>query len=167
MNPSLLALCVVALLIPQPQTNTGRIRGTVTSEATGERIVHARIVLEQPPYVTYTDSNGVYLLSHVTPGMYRLTISAPGYAKLRFEQLIVSNIWLQINAKLREANSAADSSIIVTFSTGSDRRAVTEDKMLFYQPDSTIDYKIRIYNPDTDRPRKRPYVPPDSVLRHK
>ena len=168
MNPYLITLCILPFLLPQPQSDTGSIRGTVTSEATGERIVHAKVVLENPPYITYTDSNGVFLLSHVTLGMYTLTFSAPDYAKLRFERFVVpAAISFIINAKLRDANSAADSSIIVTFAPGFAKPPVPVDKMLFYQPDSTIDYKIRIYNPGTDRPRKRPYVPPDSVLKHK
>jgi hypothetical protein len=163
MNPSIMVLVFLSLCSFQPQSSTGIIRGTVTSKATGERIVHAEVSLHPPPYSTYTDSNGVFRLTKILAGEYSLTISAPGYAKLTFRGLLVPQYTpVVLDAKLRDAATSSDSVIVVKFTSSSIRQPLMEDKMKFYQPDSTIDYKIRIVNPEA--PKKGLYsIPlPDS-----
>ncbi len=168
MNPPMMALVLLALISSQAQSLTGTIRGTVTSKSTGERIVHAKISLDDQLFSTYTDGNGIYRLAKIPGGVYSLTISAPGYARLTFQGLIVSQYApLVIDAKLSDATTSSDSVIAVKFGPPPNRRSLTLDKMMFYQPDSTIDYKIRIVNPET-RPRgPRSFAIPDSLLNQK
>jgi hypothetical protein len=167
-NLSITAIAFLALLSPQPQSSTSTIRGTVTSKSTGERIVHAEVTLYPPTFTTCTDSNGVYRLAKVLAGEYSLTISAPGYARLTLQGLMVPQYTpLVIDAKLSDVATSSDSVIVVKFTSSSVERAPIQDKMKFYQPDSTIDYKIRIVNPETRPRRPRSFAIPDSLLRHK
>ena len=168
MNPAMLAFTVLILPFSQPQSWTGNIRGTVTSKSTGERIVHARVSLDPSPYETYTDSNGVYRLAQIPAGVYSLTLSAPGYARLIFRQLIIAQYApLVLDAKLGDSASSSDSVVVVKLSVSSGDRRVMNDKMKFYRPDSTIDYKIRIVNPQTPVRGNRSFSIPDSLLNHK
>jgi hypothetical protein len=168
MHSAILILAFLPLFSSNPQSSTSTIRGTVTSKSTGERIVHAEVSLYPPPFTTYTDSNGVYRLTKILAGEYSLTISAPGYARLTFRGLIIPLYTpLVIDAKLSDAATSSDSVIVVKFTSSSVERTVINDKMKFYQPDSTIDYKIRIVNPET-RPRgPRSFSVPDTLLKHK
>ena len=147
---SIITFASLLLLSTQPQSSTGSIRGTVTSKATGERIIGAEVSLYPPPFITHTDSNGVYRLSKVLDGEYSLTIAAPGYARMTFRGLIVPLFTpMIIDARLGDSASSSDTVIVVKYETSfSGTRTPTEDKMKFYQPDSTIDYKIRIVNPE-------------------
>ena len=168
MNQAVMALLVLALVSPEPQSSTGTIRGTVTSKSTGERIVHAEVSLYPPTFTTYTDSNGVYRLSKVPAGNYRLTISAPGYARVTFQGLIVPLYTpLVLDAALGDSAATRDTTIVMKFVPPPNKRTLTSDKMMFYRPDSTIDYKIRIVNPANPSRGPRSFSIPDSLLRHK
>ena len=170
MSPSIIAVISLAFLFSQPQSSTGTIRGTVTSKTTRERIAHAEVSLYPPPYTTYSDGNGVYGFAKVPGGQYSLTISAPGYARLTFRGLIVPLYTpLVIDARLGDRATSSDSVIVMKYeSSFSGQRAPTEDKMKFYQPDSTIDYKIRIVNPERDTKAKGGFkiTVPDTSRRH-
>ncbi|HTY39413.1 MAG TPA: carboxypeptidase-like regulatory domain-containing protein [Bacteroidota bacterium] len=147
---NLLVVCLsLTLFCPSdPQTARGIVRGTVTAQATGERIVNAEVTLSPPTYVTHSDTNGTYRITNIPDGMYNLSISAPGYARLTFRGLIVPFFSpLVIDARLRDAASSRDSVIVVKFDASAMGRSQLVDKMMFYQPDSTIDYKIRIVDP--------------------
>ncbi len=163
-----MALMFLSLLVSRPQSSTSIIRGTVTSRATGERIANAEITLYPPPYSTHSDSNGVYRLAKVLDGEYSLAISAPGYARLTFQGLTFPLFApLVIDAKLHPPGISSDSIVVMKFTTSTPERPQVTDKMRFYQPDSTIDYKIRIVNPVV-RPRgPRSFTIPDSLLKRK
>jgi hypothetical protein len=168
MDASIVILVFLSLFSFQPQSSTGTIRGTVTSKATGEPIIRVDVSLYPPPLSTHTDSNGVYRLTKVLPGEYNLTISAPGYAKMTFRGLLVPQYTpLVIDAKLRDAATSSDTVIVVKFSSSSMKQPLMEDKMMFYQPDSTIDYKIRIVNPEATKGGLSPIALPDSSKKHK
>lgn len=168
MNPAMMALVFLTLLTSPPQSSTGTVRGTVTSKSTGERIVHAKVSLDPLSYSTYTDGNGVYRLAKIMGGEYSLTISAPQYARLTFRGLVVpQNTSLVIDAKLGDAATSSDSVIVVKFTPPPSKRLLTDDKMKFYQPDSTIDYKIRIVNPALPSRGSRLFFLPDSSRKHK
>ena len=162
-----MALILLAFIFPHPQSSTGTIRGTVTSKSTGERIVHAKVTLYPPTFSTYTDDNGVFRLAKVLSGEYSLTISAPGYARLTFRGLLVPQYTpLVIDAKLRDAATSSDTVIVLKFTPTPGKQLLQSDKMKFYQPDSTINYKIRIVNPEA-RPREpHSFIIPDSLLKH-
>jgi hypothetical protein len=168
MNPAMMALVFLSLLSSGPQSSTGSIRGTVTSKSTGERIAHAEVSLYPPTFTTYTDSNGVYRLSKVLPGEYSLTVSAPGYTRLTFKGLIVPLFThFDLDARLSDGTTSSDSVIALKFTMSTLERPTPHDKMRFYKPDSTIDYKIRIVNPETRQRGQHSFTIPDSILKHK
>ncbi len=141
----MLYLC--AVLLGEPQSVSSTIRGTVTAEATGQRIAHAKIAVDRSLCVTVSDSNGVYRFQRVPTGIHTLVISAPGFADLTFEKLMVPPTGqLVIHARLRDRSGGPSKGIIAEFAAPGEWSSMS-DKMLFYQPDSTIDYRIRIVNP--------------------
>jgi len=167
MNPAILALVLLGFVASDPQSSTGIIRGTVTSKSTGERIAHAEVSLYPPTFTTYTDSNGVFRLAKVLAGEYSLTISAPGHARLTFRGLIIPQFTpLVLDVRLSEIGSP-DSIIVMKYTTSTLGRTEPHDKMRYYQPDSTIDYKIRIVNPEARPKGPRSFSIPDSLLKHK
>ena len=162
----LIALVCLDLLAPQSQLPTGSVRGTVTSDSTRGPIVGARIALEKTSYVSYTDSNGAYLLAHVPVGPYNLTISAPSYAKLTFRQVVILPAFpIVIRARLRSAALMSDTTIEFEFRPPPTGRG-NPDNMPFYQPDSSIHFKIRIVNPERQpKAFEKPPLPDSSILR--
>ena len=146
---------------------TGEIRGTVISASSGERIVHASIVLDHTSYRTFSDTNGVFRLSEIPEGIYNLTVSAPGYVRMRFEEIIVPAFTpLVLPVRLRYS-PVEDSTLTITMKYAqSDRdRILTLDRMKFYQPDSTIDYKIQIVDPSRKPKGPLKFMVPDSIFR--
>jgi outer membrane receptor protein involved in Fe transport len=82
---------VVALLLAQggslclmAQTETGQITGTVT-DATGAVIPNAKVTVKavatQAVRTTLTAAAGNYTVTNVMPGVYEVTVEAPGFAK--------------------------------------------------------------------------------------
>lgn len=58
------------------------VDGVITNAATGARLAGANIYLSQGPggpYVTHADQNGFYQIGFITPGVYRLRVSHPGF----------------------------------------------------------------------------------------
>ena len=147
--------------------SSGEIRGTMTSASTGERIVHASIVLDRTSYKTFSDTNGVFRLSEISEGIYDLTISAPGYSRMKFEGIIVPAFTpLILPVRLRDS-TAGDRTITMKYSPPIGEQALTVDRMKFYQPDSTIDYKIQIVDPSRKPNSPLKFTVPDSLLRRR
>ena len=59
---------------------TATIRGTVTSEKTGEAVLFALVHLEGTNYGVQTDINGFYSLTKIPPGTYTLVVQHQNYA---------------------------------------------------------------------------------------
>jgi hypothetical protein len=149
------------ILFSQSQSPLGMIRGTVTSYSSGARISHATVVLEDTVYKTFSDSNGVFCLSGISDGPHDLIVTAPGYGRFKFEGLIVSHFApLGIDVRLHEGGSEGNVTVILKFSELGGFRRQIRDRMKFYQPDSTIDYKIRTYNPE----QRGKFLAPDTSV---
>ncbi len=100
-----LAFCVVAITMPLwAQSPNGNINGLVSDPSSGV-IVDAEIVAVNDvtgvQYVTKTNSEGIYLLSNLPPGPYRLQVSKVGF-KTIIKPDIVLNVQdaLSINFRL-------------------------------------------------------------------
>ncbi|MEE9225514.1 MAG: TonB-dependent receptor [Bacteroidota bacterium] len=74
---------LTVLLVVQPdvrcQTSPGSLRGVVTDSTTGETLPFANLVLEGTNLGAATNSHGLYLISHIPPGKYRVAVSYIGY----------------------------------------------------------------------------------------
>jgi len=72
------SLCLMA------QTETGQITGTVT-DATGAVMPNAKVTVKavatQAVRITLTAAAGNYTVTNVLPGVYEVTVEAPGFAK--------------------------------------------------------------------------------------
>ena len=140
---------LLALLPTQLFTQTGLIRGTVTAESSGKPIDNATITLSHSSYVAHTDAKGAYRLSTITPGIYDLTIAAPGYVRLVYKEMTVPPaVPMVLAVKMRSDGGKPGQSIAIKVSSLPDLPKISEDKMLFYEPDSTLHFKLRIVNPE-------------------
>ena len=150
MKTLLISFALLAMLPTQDQRPNGTISGVITSESSGAAIANATIALSHSSFVTHTDKNGAYRLSNIPSGVYDLTISAPGYVKMVYSELMVpSSIRHVFSIKLRDDGGKPGQSIAIKLSPLPELPAITEDRMLFYQPDSTVDFKLRIVNPES------------------
>jgi hypothetical protein len=87
---------------------------------------------------------------------------------MTFHGLIISRFSpFVIDATLGDSVTSSPSVITLKLASSPGERLLPTDKMKSYQPDNTIDYKIRIVNPGI-RPRgPRSFSIPDSLLKHK
>ena len=67
----LLALvCAVFLGSNLIAQTSGKVRGTVTDEATGEELIGANVLIDGTGLGAATDENGEYFILNVAPGAY-------------------------------------------------------------------------------------------------
>lgn len=108
-----LLLAVAWVVAARGQPLTGRLRGTVRSEA-GDAISAARIVLREPDtgdrHERVTDVDGRFSFPALRPGLYVLAVHADGYSELEHDELPV------------EADHTADLDIVLR--TGSANEVV-------------------------------------------
>ena len=159
-----ISLMLLAYSQVQAQTATGVIRGVITTDSSGSPIANVTIALTHTSFVTQTDKNGVYRLTGIPPGIYQLKITAPGYSGWLFDEVVVAeNIPLVFSLKLK-----GDPHILNTFRLRPPPTIpqLKEDRILIYQPDSTIDFKLRIVNPEARKKWSSPIPVPDSSGKH-
>src|SRR5215831_6532309 len=85
------------------QTGVGQIQGTV-NDASGAVVPHAAVTLENVQtdtrLQTTTTEAGTYLFPGLTPGEYRLTVTAPGMQKWSGTATLVAGQRAVIDASL-------------------------------------------------------------------
>ncbi|QNI30751.1 carboxypeptidase regulatory-like domain-containing protein [Alloacidobacterium dinghuense] len=119
---SLPALCTVVCLFlafspkGRAQATTGSITGQVT-DATGAVVPNVSItatdINKGITFTGRTDGVGIYVVLNVTPGMYKVTASAPGFETgVALNANIVIDQKLLLNFRLRAG--AVDTTVVVT-----------------------------------------------------
>ncbi|CAN5432832.1 carboxypeptidase regulatory-like domain-containing protein [soil metagenome] len=93
----LAALSISAFSLAQ----TATIRGTVTSETTGESVIFALVYLEGTPYGVQTDLNGFFSLTKVPAGTYTLIAQEGSYAPTRMPITVKSGDIITQNVVLK------------------------------------------------------------------
>ena len=132
--------------------STGVIFGVIRTDSSGSPIANARIALEHTSFVTLTNKDGAYRLSGVPAGVYQLRISAPGYRAMLYDNLtIIPGIRLDFSIKLRMDEGRPNIVGTMRLAPLPNAPRLKEDPILIYQPDSTIDFKLRIVNPEKSR----------------
>lgn len=97
----LFSLTLIATSFAQ---TTGKIAGSVTDAATGEKMAGVTIAVEGTNLGSSTDINGYYVILNLTPGTYRLRASMVGYTPTIVENVRVSiDQTTEIDLKLSEA----------------------------------------------------------------
>ncbi|MEZ5402421.1 MAG: carboxypeptidase regulatory-like domain-containing protein [Bryobacteraceae bacterium] len=81
----LLLLSAAAITAP---ASAGVISGKVI-DSTGATLTGAAVLLEGSTTATFTDDSGVFRLSNVAPGTYRVVISLTGFETVRRENIVV------------------------------------------------------------------------------
>jgi hypothetical protein len=79
-----------------------------------------RRLLSMPPHSQPTQTAMASIVFQRFGGVYSLTLSAPGYARLTFRGLVVPQYTpLVIDANLSDATTSSDSVIVVKFTSSS------------------------------------------------
>ncbi len=93
---------------------TGKITGKIISSKTGEPLVSASIAVEGTSRAVVSDLNGVYTISGLTPGTYKITSSYVSFSKKIVSEVSVkANEVTQLTISLDEA-TAANQGIVIT-----------------------------------------------------
>jgi carboxypeptidase family protein len=99
-------LLTVGLGTLQAQNSRGSLRGTV-QDATGARVVHARIEVTAVGAATVRETNtedrGEFRLDDLLPGAYRMTVSATGFAPAQAEVAIAVSLVRDVTVTLKPA----------------------------------------------------------------
>ncbi|MEE9288453.1 MAG: TonB-dependent receptor [Bacteroidota bacterium] len=77
------------------QTSFGSVQGVVTDSTTGETLPFANVVLEGTDFGSATNADGLYLISRIPPGRYRVAVSYIGY------QIAVRDVIIQFGPSSR------------------------------------------------------------------
>ena len=78
-NILLALVCTVFLGSSLIAQTSGKIRGTVTDEATGEALIGANVLIDGTGLGAATDENGEYFILNVAPGAYTMRAEIIGY----------------------------------------------------------------------------------------
>jgi hypothetical protein len=82
----LILICTSSLIFGG---TTGKISGKVIDKETKEPIIGANIVVEGTYFGAATDIEGYYYINNITPGKYNVKISAIGFHKMTYENVVV------------------------------------------------------------------------------
>src|SRR4249920_2349136 len=90
------------------QTGVGQIQGTI-SDASGAVVPNATVLLENiqtdNPFRTVTNEAALYVFTSLTPGDYRLTVTAPGMQKWEGKATLVAGQRAVISVSLEVGRS--------------------------------------------------------------
>src|ERR1044072_2279655 len=81
---------------------TATIRGTITSERTGEAILFALVYLEGTPYGVQSDINGFYSLTKIPAGTYTLIGQQASYLPTKIQITVKAGEIQQQNIVLKD-----------------------------------------------------------------
>ena len=151
-----LSIFLLAFSQIKAQPATGVMIGVIKTDSSGSPIANATIALEHTSYIAHTDKEGAYALTGILPGVYQLRISAPGYRSMLYDNLmIIPNLRLNFSIKLNSDEGRPNIVGTMRLAPLPAYPSLKEDPMLIYQPDSTIDFKLRIVNPEKPPDSKR------------
>jgi hypothetical protein len=88
------------------------IRGFVYEEETGEPAIFCNVYLEGTMHGASTDVNGYFLISHVPPGDYTLTITYLGYDTIRKKITLKKGIILSSNYYLKKSSVKLETIVV-------------------------------------------------------
>ena len=78
-NTLLTLVCTVFLASNLIAQTSGKVRGTVTDDATGEALIGANVLIDGTGLGAATDENGEYFILNVSPGAYTMRAEIIGY----------------------------------------------------------------------------------------
>ncbi len=158
-----ITLILLAFSQSQAQPASGVISGVITSGSSGLPVANATVTLTNTSFLAHTDTNGFYRLSNIPSGVYELRVSAAGFMRMIcYDLTVTKSVPVVVPIKLSPGSQSGD----ITSTMRLVQPQVTEDRMLFYQPDSTIDFKLKIVNPEAIKRGPDQFFVPDSNKKH-
>lgn len=107
MYRKLILIAVLLILLPTLVfAQSGKLRGMVTDEQTGEPLIGANVMIEGTTFGASTDMNGVYVVLAVPPGLFTIRTSYIGY-----QTEAISNIRISSNQTTTQDFSLATEAI--------------------------------------------------------
>lgn len=148
-------LFVLALLLPlQSQTLSPKcsLTGRILDLSSSQPIIGATVSLLTTQFGAATDAHGRFTVSNLPAGIYKVKIAYIGFHTIVLDSVsVVPGSPTNIELNLRPQTSVQDVVTIVV--------REPDFKMNYVRPDSTIDFRIRIFNPN-----KLPQARSDSVI---
>src|SRR5579884_4216706 len=144
-------LCAAIMLVScaWAQEDRGRISGLIT-DPSGAVVPNATVtLLNEETHVTQatvSDGAGAYVFNLLNPGLYSVTVDAPGFSKFEVQHVRVGvAAHVGVNAKLEVGKSTNT----VTVSAGKAARLDTQDAVLGFTVESrsAMDLPILYSNP--------------------
>ena len=105
------------------------IAGTVIDHASRKPLRGVNVSVQKLRRSTKTDSEGRFVLSGLPAGTHELRFRLDDYIPMNFRDV--------------PETSRLQKALVITMS----KTPVTQDRIGIYRPDSTIDFKARIYDP--------------------
>jgi len=101
-------------IIPAGKT-PGHIGGFVTDENSGKPLVGANVIVRGTKLGAETDTNGRYLITKLSPGIYTLEASMIGYQKEQIENVKVSEgSEVNVRFQLREKSLSLSTTVVTS-----------------------------------------------------
>ena len=132
----MLACAALALAALNAQTTAGRITGTIT-DASGAVVVGAKVtalnVETGAERASRSNSEGIYVLYPLAPGIYQITVESPGFRTERLEDLrvdvgaaLVRNVKLEVGAVEQQVVVSADVAPVLSQSASLESTIIRE-----------------------------------------
>ncbi len=99
----LLAVLIMLPAVPARADESGRIAGNIMDAETEEALLGVSVVVEGTNHGAATDAEGVFEITHVHAGDYRLIISLVGYRATTQEVTVVNNETARVAVDLEES----------------------------------------------------------------
>jgi len=110
----ILSLITILLCAEMSYAVTGKIQGTVTDKATGDKLPGVNVTIVGTTYGSATDAKGEYLILQVPPGEYSLKFSMIGYKDVVVQNVNVrAELTTKINAVIEETTLDIGEEVVI------------------------------------------------------
>ena len=135
MNRISTILFLLLLLPAMALAQSGKLRGQITDQETGEALVGANIIIVGTSYGAATDVNGEYIVLNLIPGVYEVKSSYIGYqsktvSNIRINSDLTTGLNFQLAAEgiqVGEIEIIAEKPLVNKYNTNANRITTSED----------------------------------------
>ena len=135
MNRITTILFLLLLLPAMALAQSGKLRGQITDQETGEALVGANIIIVGTSYGAATDVNGEYIVLNLIPGVYEVKSSYIGYqsktvSNIRINSDLTTGLNFQLAAEgieVGEIEIIAEKPLVNKYNTNANRITTSED----------------------------------------
>jgi len=135
MNRSITILFLLLLLPAMALAQSGKLRGQITDQETGEALVGANIIIVGSSYGAATDINGEYIILNLVAGTYEVKASYIGYqartiSNVRINSDLTTGLDFQLTAEGIQVGTVevvAERPLVNKYNTNANRITTSDD----------------------------------------